>query len=372
MPPGAQPGAGEPAPWKLLLAIRHVPPAEDADAASLSASDRREPRREVPADRLGTPVDVAALHPIGDDDLLPHRVTPGSATSARPDAAADRPGQLPIVGHSVASPLRSILRRLARRAISSRRPLNIHSCTGRRTYQYARPSRPRGSNVAVWRRSDRRPSSSGVTLNASQPRPGNFRSALSRRCRSGSYASTVQPSMICQPAVLGIAAAAAHAHAAEPEVQPASRSPEGVPEVPAVRAANPPDRRKDLRRRRVQNRGPRVDLLTQPSAALNRLRQRHAQRRRFDLERVECRRRSDHRRVLQPFHQRAADTGLDGVTSASQRPDRCGVNNGTGSSQRRSPRSWALRPHDVAVRDDVWTADLEHVTRGVRPFQGHR
>src|SRR4029453_8273611 len=43
---------------------------------------------------------------------------------------------------------------------------------------------------------------------------------------------------ICQPAVLGIATAAPHAHASETEVQPASRSPKRVPEVPAVRAAN--------------------------------------------------------------------------------------------------------------------------------------
>src|SRR6185503_17353697 len=45
---------------------------------------------------------------------------------------------------------------------------------------------------------------------------------------------------ICQPAVLGIATAASHAHAPEAEVQPGSRSPERVPEVPAVRAANLP------------------------------------------------------------------------------------------------------------------------------------
>ena len=74
MPLGAQPGASEPAPWKLLLAIRHVLPAEDAEPQHLFRRQiRREPRREVPADRLGTPVDVAALHPIGDDDVLLHR-----------------------------------------------------------------------------------------------------------------------------------------------------------------------------------------------------------------------------------------------------------------------------------------------------------
>ena len=32
----------------------------------------------------------------------------------------------------------------------------------------------RGSKVAVWRRNDRRPPSSGVTSNSSQPRPGSF------------------------------------------------------------------------------------------------------------------------------------------------------------------------------------------------------
>src|SRR4030095_12872192 len=67
---------------------------------------------------------------------------------------------------------------------------------------------------------------------------------------------------IGQPAVLGIATAASHAHASETEIQPASRSPKRVPEVPAVRAANLPDRRKDLRRGSVQNSGSRVDLLT--------------------------------------------------------------------------------------------------------------
>src|SRR6187397_1989020 len=50
---------------------------------------------------------------------------------------------------------------------------------------------------------------------------------------------------IRQPAVLGIAAATSHAYAAEPDVQPASRTPQGVPEIPAVRAANLPDRSKD-------------------------------------------------------------------------------------------------------------------------------
>src|SRR5688572_17421395 len=94
MPLGAQPGAGEPAPWILLLAIRHVLPAEDAEPQHLLRRQiGREPRCEVSADRLGAPVNVAALHPIGDDDLLDHRVTPGSATSARPDAASDRPGR---------------------------------------------------------------------------------------------------------------------------------------------------------------------------------------------------------------------------------------------------------------------------------------
>ena len=74
MPLGAQPGAGEPAPWKLLLAIRHVLPAEDAEPQHLFRRQiRQEPWREVPADRLGTPVEVAVLHPIGDDDFLPHR-----------------------------------------------------------------------------------------------------------------------------------------------------------------------------------------------------------------------------------------------------------------------------------------------------------
>src|SRR6185295_1201193 len=74
MPLGAQPGAGDPAPWKLLLAIRHVLPAEDAEPQQLFRRQiRHEPRREVPADRLSTPVDVAALHPIGDDDFLPRR-----------------------------------------------------------------------------------------------------------------------------------------------------------------------------------------------------------------------------------------------------------------------------------------------------------
>jgi diketogulonate reductase-like aldo/keto reductase len=66
---GAQPGAVEPAPWKLVLAIRHVLPAEDAEPQHLFRHQiRREPRREVPADRLGPPVDGAALHPIGDDE----------------------------------------------------------------------------------------------------------------------------------------------------------------------------------------------------------------------------------------------------------------------------------------------------------------
>ena len=57
---------------------------------------------------------------------------------------------------------------------------------GRMAYQYARPSRPRGSNVAVCRIVDAVPSSSGVTSNSSQPRPGSFRSAESRSRRSGS------------------------------------------------------------------------------------------------------------------------------------------------------------------------------------------
>ena len=74
MPLDAQLGASEPAPWKLLLAVRHVLPAEDAEPQHLFRRQiRHEPRREVPADRLGAPVDVAALHPIGDDDFLPHR-----------------------------------------------------------------------------------------------------------------------------------------------------------------------------------------------------------------------------------------------------------------------------------------------------------
>ena len=52
-------------------------------------------------------------------------------------------------------------------------------------------------------------------------------------------------------------------------------------------------------------------------------------------------RRPDDRRVLQPVDERATDTRLGGVTSASHRPDRCGVSTGTGSSSRRSPRSRA-------------------------------
>src|SRR6187431_500816 len=80
MPPGAQLGAGEPAAWELLLAVRHVLPAEDAEPQHLFRRQiRRERRREVPADRLGTPVGVAALHPIVDHYALPHRVTRGSA-----------------------------------------------------------------------------------------------------------------------------------------------------------------------------------------------------------------------------------------------------------------------------------------------------
>src|SRR4029079_12488323 len=93
---------------------------------------------------------------------------------------------------------------------------------------------------------------------------------------------------ICHRAVFGVAAAASHAHTAETEVQPVSRSPEKVPEVPPIRSANPPDWSKDLRWGRVQTTGPRVDLLTQPGAVVYRLRQRRPQRRRCDLEPIEC------------------------------------------------------------------------------------
>ena len=51
MPLGGQPGASEPAPWKLLLAIRHCSfPLENAEPQHLFRRQiRREPRREVPA-----------------------------------------------------------------------------------------------------------------------------------------------------------------------------------------------------------------------------------------------------------------------------------------------------------------------------------
>ena len=36
------------------------------------------------------------------------------------------------------------------------------------------------------------------------------------------------------------------------------------------------------------------------------------------------------------------------------------------------PAELGVLPHDVTVRDDVGTADLEHFTAGLRPFQGRR
>jgi hypothetical protein len=47
----------EPTSRELLPAVRHVLPAEDAEPQHLFRRQiRREPRREVPSDRLGTPV----------------------------------------------------------------------------------------------------------------------------------------------------------------------------------------------------------------------------------------------------------------------------------------------------------------------------
>ena len=118
----------------------------------------------------------------------------------------------------------------------------------RASQQASRVERRRLADAA-----NRRPSSSGVTWNSSQPRPGNFRSALSRRRRSGSYASTVQPSMTSvSPQFSG------------------SRRPRPMPTPPKARSSQPRarqsefpkyqpfvppicrDRSKDLRRGRVQ------------------------------------------------------------------------------------------------------------------------
>ena len=58
------------------MAVGHVCPAEDAELQHLLRRHvQREPRREVSADRLGAPVDVTALHPIGDNHLLHRRHT---------------------------------------------------------------------------------------------------------------------------------------------------------------------------------------------------------------------------------------------------------------------------------------------------------
>ena len=57
MPLGAELRVSEPTSRELLPAVRHVLPAEDAEPQHLFRRQiRREPRREVPSDRLGTPV----------------------------------------------------------------------------------------------------------------------------------------------------------------------------------------------------------------------------------------------------------------------------------------------------------------------------
>ena len=155
---------------------------------------------------------------------------PGPAEEARPvawvyagpDFAGRRFGPKRASGDCL--PALRTTRRPPRRAISCRRPLNIHSCTGRRTYQYARPSRPRGSNAlsaeerspAVVERRDLefQPTAAGQLQIGPEPQ------ASIRSC-----ASTVQPSMTSVSPQFPGSRRPRPTAPAQTEVQPASRSP---------------------------------------------------------------------------------------------------------------------------------------------------
>ncbi len=110
------------------------------------------------------------------------------------DDAELPPTEFPEAGLYGGPPLPMRGQRSARRAIPLSMPANTSWCTGKSAYQYARPSQPTGSKIAVWRITVWSPSA--VTSNSSHAWPGTFISAINRSRRSGSRASTRQKSTV--------------------------------------------------------------------------------------------------------------------------------------------------------------------------------
>src|SRR3954465_12239287 len=86
MPSGAELGAREPAGRELASAVGHVLSAEHPERQHLFRRQLGpELRREVPADRFGAVIHVAALHLVVDDDFPLHSIRPKRVAGAPSD-----------------------------------------------------------------------------------------------------------------------------------------------------------------------------------------------------------------------------------------------------------------------------------------------